>query len=302
MAPQALALTLHAFASLGHTPHELLDVAAEQMAARLPDYPPQSLAMAVWAFATYGLHPGRGLPFGGPTVPALGGAPLMVAAGELAAQRTAGFSLQGLSMLLWGFASLEQAPPRALLEAACERLRGALAGRSGDGGGGSCKDAQGPLCAASLQAASNIAWSCARMGHADGALFEAIGISLPLLVAATCASEGEPSGDGGSAARGGGDSGGGVTQALSNLAYAAAKLRLPDERLLQGLSSAALPRVAAFHPDELCNLLWWGLRGLPAALRAIRRTRQRLPEPQPIPPSPPQGLCLAGLSAPAGAA
>ena len=63
--PQSLAMALHAYATLGFTPHELLDGAAEHMAARLGSYPPQSAATVVWAFAKLGLHPGRGLPGGG---------------------------------------------------------------------------------------------------------------------------------------------------------------------------------------------------------------------------------------------
>lgn len=65
MPPQSLAMVLHGYAALGFPPHELLDGAAEHMAAGLASYPPQSVGTMVWAFAKLGVHPGRGLPGGG---------------------------------------------------------------------------------------------------------------------------------------------------------------------------------------------------------------------------------------------
>lgn len=64
--PQSLAMALAAYARLGYTPYELVDGAAEHLAAGLQaGYPPQSVVNLVWAFAKLGVHPGRGLPEGG---------------------------------------------------------------------------------------------------------------------------------------------------------------------------------------------------------------------------------------------
>lgn len=62
-------MALHSFAVQGYTPHELLDVAADHLAERLPQYTPQSVANILWALGRLGVHPGRGLPGGGPCTP-----------------------------------------------------------------------------------------------------------------------------------------------------------------------------------------------------------------------------------------
>ena len=67
--PQSMAMALHAFATLTFTPHELLDAAAEHMALHLPHYTPQAAAVVAWSFGRLGVHPCRGLPEGGPCTP-----------------------------------------------------------------------------------------------------------------------------------------------------------------------------------------------------------------------------------------
>eukprot|EP00887_Chlorella_sp_A99_P005485 scaffold1.g5485.t1 len=326
MPPQSLALALHAYASQRHTPHEVLDAAAEHMAARLEDYPPQATAMMLWSFAKLGVHPGRGLPGGGPTTP--GGAPLMAAVADTVQRRHAEFSIQGLSMVLWSFATLEDLPPEGLLDAVSARLQTALAWQQQQRDWHAVPTepaaearweerqpeeqvlmeqqqrweeqqlehsaaATGSSEAVGLQAAANIAWSFARFKREDAGLFATIGAAAPALLrpladwpvseaedeevewGALMGEEGSllpdslppPAGAGAEAAEE--DEGPeaeeglaeeeeeeGVPQAISNLAYAAAKLGVRDTGLMAALRRAAAPRLPLFHPDELANLLW----------------------------------------------
>lgn len=64
-----MAMALHSYAQQQYTPHELLDVAAEHLVYGLPAYSPQAVATVMWAFGKLQVHPGRGLPGGGPCTP-----------------------------------------------------------------------------------------------------------------------------------------------------------------------------------------------------------------------------------------
>ena len=322
-----MAMALHSFAVQGFTPHELLDVAAEHLAGRLPRYNPQSVANILWALGRLGVHPGRGLPDGGPCTPVSAGrgracsrllpcgcgrasvrctarqprtaaantpacrscvqdgTPLMaaVAAYGLAHAQPGSdqdsFSLQGLAMLLWSYAVLEQHPGDALLDAvsarltaALRRLGGSAGGHNGAGGGEAETAASGEASTAgtgeqaSLRVVANVAYCFARFRRMDEPFFEAVADALPALTAAHAAEQAARPAPPAPAAAAEGEAAaaaaaarGEEPHAIASLAYSVAKLRVEAApRLLQGLLGPAQAHLPDFSVGEVCQL-WWAL-------------------------------------------
>lgn len=170
------------------------------------------------------------------------------------------FTLKGLSMLLWSFATLEHHPGSALLEAAsarfqealqCQQAAAAAAGPAGNAAPGDNAEAAGqggrsmqvqlaPQAArgrggACLRSTSQLAWCFAKFGHADEPFFAALaGGALPPVQA-----------------------GENTPQSLTLLAYSAAKLRVPSAGpLLRRLLPLLEAHIGAFNAEDICQLLW----------------------------------------------
>ncbi|KAL4430985.1 hypothetical protein ABPG75_006241 [Micractinium tetrahymenae] len=275
--PQSAAMVLHSYASQQFTPHELLDAAAEHLAAHLAGYEPQSVAMAMWSFGKLGVHPGRGLPAGGLCTP--DGTPLMKAVAAYALQRLQPgegggepLTLQALAMLLWSFATLEHPPGYPLLEAAGARVTAALEqqrqqgqqgqqaqqGQQGQQGQQAQQGQQGQQGQQAQQgqqgqqgqhsaaeAAPSGGGACLRSVSQVAWAFAKFGHADEAFFAALArglppagAAEDAP-------------------QSLTLIAYAAAKLRVQAApALLRTLLPAAERHVGGLTSDEACQLLW----------------------------------------------
>ena len=259
-----------------------------------------------WSFAKLGVHPNRGLPAGGPSTP--DGTPLMAAVADFALQsvqqqqqhgsgegrQEAGqaqepFTLQGLSMLLWAFASLSQHPGDQLLDAAAERLTAAVrqwtagnaaaaaaaAGAATPGSGPAVSEAQEAQEQLALQTVATAAWAFSKLQHPAEAFFAAVADALPALAAEPAEQQAAKGAAAPAAAKeraapaaaatgrttagaaGRGRSRKQEPHAVSSLAYAAAKLRVAAApRLVHGLIPAAARHMASFTPVEVSQLLW----------------------------------------------
>lgn len=263
--PQSLAMTLHGFATLGVTPHELLDGAVQHMAVHLHDYPPQSVASSVWSLAKMGVHPGRGLPEGG--FRTQDGVPLMTALEEFAVQHAEQLNAQAISMLCWGLATLQHHPGYAFLDTMAASLarqaqaqQQQLGGQKAGAAEGSSQGLHTGLDASAkggsppLQALSLVAWAFAQWSHPDERLHTAVRACLL----------------GGSVQDSAQDSpleretqgqsltgrGAAAPASISNIAFALAKLGVRDAELVVALRLVAEHSLDEYNAQELVNLLW----------------------------------------------
>lgn len=232
MKPTELSGLLASFATIGHTPTELLEPAAEHVARHMSSYPPRYLATALWAFGKLGIHPGRGVPDGGPA--ALNGEPLLSGVAAHVARRVHEFQPRELSMLSWSFATLEHHPGDEYLCATARRLAELI--KRGQPVG--------------LQAISTVAWACAKFKFSPIELFQIVAGSAAELLVLSIDQEGGVDDD--------------VvpkqaikrSTSIANLAFAAAKVGFYDAELFRSISQAALLEMDSISCGEACMLLW----------------------------------------------
>lgn len=245
MSPDHLSSLLASFVGIGgdgrrhHHPVELLEPAAEHIAQHLStSYSPRALSTAIWSFGKMEIHPGRGLPGGGPA--ALNGQTLLTAVANHVERRAYQYDGRALSMLCWAFVTLEHHPGDAFLSAASQKIVTMILGDINS------KQHQSGV---SLQAVSTIAWACSKFNHPCPQLFAAIA-STPLLILNTNSTN-----------RVVYDHMGNKQQpravSLANLVYAAGKIGYSSDPVFISLMNKALYKEAAnLTVDEACLVLW----------------------------------------------
>jgi hypothetical protein len=244
MSPDHLSSLLAAFVGIGghhhhHHPVELLEPAAEHIAQHLStSYSPRALSTAIWSFGKMEIHPGRGLPGGGPA--ALNGQTLLTAVANHVERRAYQYDGRALSMLCWAFVTLEHHPGDAFLSAVSQKIATMIL---------SDNNSKQHHSGVSLQAVSTVAWACSKFNHPCPQLFAAIASTPPLILNTN------------STGRIVHDHMGNKQQpkavSLANLVYAAGKTGYSSDPVFMRLMNKALYKEAAnLTVDEACLVLW----------------------------------------------